>query len=148
MIVESKPGEYYKIQTDDKLSIFYQEDIYYISGEGLDLLKGSPQLEGFRARGIEVLLMTDPVDEFWLPMVGKFDDKSFTSATSGSVDLTKIKDDKKEKTAKDKAKPESADDASVAKLILSLKETLGDAVKDVSSSDRLTDSYEKSIKEN
>ena len=117
-----------------------QEDIYYISGEGLDLLKGSPQLEGFRARGVEVLLMTDPVDEFWLPMVGKFDDKPFTSATSGSVDLTKIKGTKKEKTEKEKVKSEAADDASVAKLILALKESLGDAVKDVSSSDRLTDS--------
>ena len=117
-----------------------QEDIYYISGEGLDLLKGSPQLEGFRARGVEVLLMTDPVDEFWLPMVGKFDDKPFTSATSGSVDLTKIKDAKKEKTGKEKVKSEAANDASVAKLILALKESLGDAVKDVSSSDRLTDS--------
>ena len=117
-----------------------QTEIYYISGEGLDLVKASPQLEGFKARGIEVLLMTDPVDEFWLPMVGQFDEKPFTSATSGSVDLSKIKNVKDKKENDDKNEAKKADDASVAKLILSLKESLGEPVKDVCSSDRLTDS--------
>ncbi len=117
-----------------------QTEIYYISGEGLDLVKASPQLEGFKARGIEVLLMTDPVDEFWLPMVGQFDEKSFTSATSGSVDLSKIKNVKDKKESDDKNEAKKADDASVAKLILALKESLGETVKDVCSSDRLTDS--------
>ena len=117
-----------------------QTEIYYISGEGLDLVKASPQLEGFKARGIEVLLMTDPVDEFWLPMVGQFDDKPFTSATSGGVDLSKIKNVKDKKENDDKNEAKKADDASVAKLILSLKESLGETVKDVCSSDRLTDS--------
>ena len=117
-----------------------QTEIYYISGEGLDLVKASPQLEGFKARGIEVLLMTDPVDEFWLPMVGQFDDKPFTSATSGGVDLSKIKSVKDKKENDDKNEAKKADDASVAKLILALKESLGEAVKDVCSSDRLTDS--------
>ena len=117
-----------------------QTEIYYISGEGLDLVKASPQLEGFKARGIEVLLMTDPVDEFWLPMVGQFDDKPFTSATSGGVDLSKIKSVKDKKENDDKNEAKKADDASVAKLILALKESLGETVKDVCSSDRLTDS--------
>ena len=117
-----------------------QTEIYYISGEGLDLVKASPQLEGFKARGIEVLLMTDPVDEFWLPMVGQFDEKSFTSATSGSVDLSKIKNVKDKKENDDNNEATKADDASVAKLILALKESLGETVKDVCSSDRLTDS--------
>ena len=117
-----------------------QTEIYYISGEGLDLVKASPQLEGFKARGIEVLLMTDPVDEFWLPMVGQFDDKPFTSATSGGVDLSKIKNVKDKKENDDKNEAKKADDASVAKLILALKESLGETVKDVCSSDRLTDS--------
>ena len=115
-------------------------EIFYISGEGLDLVKVSPQLEGFKARGIEVLLMTDPVDEFWLPMVGQFDEKPFTSATSGSVDLSKIKNVKDKKENDDKNEAKKADDASVAKLILALKESLGETVKDVCSSDRLTDS--------
>ena len=117
-----------------------QTEIYYISGEGLDLVKASPQLEGFKARGIEVLLMTDPVDEFWLPMVGQFDDKPFTSATSGSGELSKIKNVKDKKENDDKNEAKKADDASVAKLILALKESLGETVKDVCSSDRLTDS--------
>ena len=117
-----------------------QTEIYYISGEGLDLVKASPQLEGFKARGIEVLLMTDPVDEFWLPMVGQFDEKPFTSATSGGVDLSKIKNVKDKKENDDKNEAKKADDASVAKLILALKESLGETVKDVCSSDRLTDS--------
>jgi len=117
-----------------------QTEIYYISGEGLDLVKASPQLEGFKARGIEVLLMTDPVDEFWLPMVGQFDEKPFTSATSGGVDLSKIKNVKDKKENDDKNEAKKADDASVAKLILTLKESLGETVKDVCSSDRLTDS--------
>ena len=117
-----------------------QTEIYYISGEGLDLVKASPQLEGFKARGIEVLLMTDPVDEFWLPMVGQFDEKPFTSATSSSVDLSKIKSVKDKKENDDKNEAKKADDASVAKLILALKESLGETVKDVCSSDRLTDS--------
>ena len=117
-----------------------QTEIYYISGEGLDLVKASPQLEGFKARGIEVLLMTDPVDEFWLPMVGQFDEKPFTSATSSGVDLSKIKNVKDKKENDDKNEAKKADDASVAKLILALKESLGETVKDVCSSDRLTDS--------
>ena len=117
-----------------------QTEIYYISGEGIDLVKASPQLEGFKARGIEVLLMTDPVDEFWLPMVGQFDEKPFTSATSGSIDLSKIKNVKDKKENDDKNEAKKADDASVAKLILALKESLGETVKDVCSSDRLTDS--------
>ena len=58
-----------------------QEAIYYIAGEELDSVRRSPQLEGFRARGIEVLLMTDPVDEFWIPAVGTYADKAFKSAT-------------------------------------------------------------------
>jgi molecular chaperone HtpG len=67
-----------------------QEAIYTITGDNLDLLKKSPQLEGFRARGVEVLLLTDPVDEFWLPSIGTYKEKPFKSATRGAVDLDKI----------------------------------------------------------
>ena len=114
-----------------------QKEIFYITGEDDEMLKSSPQIEGFKARGIEVLLLTDPVDEFWLSMVGQFNDKPFKSVTSGDVDLEVIKHSdgvKKEK----KEKP--ANDAQIAKLILAFKETLGEAVKDVRASDRLTDS--------
>ena len=67
-----------------------QEAIYTITGDNLDLLKKSPQLEGFRARGVEVLLLTDPIDEFWVPAIGTYKEKPFKSATRGGVDLDKI----------------------------------------------------------
>ena len=58
-----------------------QEAVYYISGPDAAQVSKSPQLEGFRAKQIEVLFMTDPVDEFWLPAVGTFADKPFKCAT-------------------------------------------------------------------
>ena len=67
-----------------------QEAIYYITGDNLDALAKSPQLEGFRARGVEVLLLTDPIDEFWMPSVGNFKEKPFKSVTRGGADLDKI----------------------------------------------------------
>src|ERR1700704_4329284 len=111
-----------------------QEAIYYLTGDNLDLVKKSPQLEGFRARGIEVLLLTDPVDEFWMPAIGTYKEKPFKSATRGGADLDKIAvEDKKED---DKPAPP----AKLASLIAIFKLALGDAVKDVRSSERLTDS--------
>ena len=68
-----------------------QEAVYTISGENLEALKKSPQLEGFRAKGVEVLLLTDPVDEFWMPTVGTYQDKPFKSVTRASTDLGQIK---------------------------------------------------------
>ena len=62
-----------------------------ISGEDVEKLSQSPHLEGFKAKGIEVLFMTDPVDEFWLPSVGKYSEKDFQSVTKGGADLDKIK---------------------------------------------------------
>jgi molecular chaperone HtpG len=111
-----------------------QETIYTITGDNLDVIKQSPQLEGFRARGVEVLLMTDPIDEFWVPAIGSYKDKPFKSATRGGVDLDKIAppEDRKEE------KPEPP--AKLASLIAIFKLALGEAVKDVRSSHRLTDS--------
>ena len=112
-----------------------QEAIYTITGDNLDLVKKSPQLEGFRARGVEVLLLTDPIDEFWMPAIGTYKEKSFKSATRGGVDLDKIAppEDKPEEK-----KPEPP--AKLASLIAIFKLALGDAIKDVRSSARLTDS--------
>ena len=76
-----------------------QDAIYTIAGDNLDTLKKSPQLEGFRAQGIEVLLLTDPVDEFWISGVGEFKTKQFRSVTRGAADLDKIAaEDKKDDT--------------------------------------------------
>lgn len=117
-----------------------QDAIYYITGENIDMVAQSPQLEGFRARGVEVLLMTDPVDEFWLPAVGDFDGKPFKSVTRGGADLDNIKDAKEDKKdAKDKKK-DKKQAPGMDELVASLKISLGDAVKDVAVSERLTDS--------
>ena len=113
-----------------------QEAIYTITGDTLDLLKKSPQLEGFRARGVEVLLLTDPIDEFWLPSVATYKEKPFKSATRGAVDLDRIAPAEDKAEAADKPAPP----AKLASLIAIFKLALGDAVKDVRSSERLTDS--------
>ena len=85
-----------------------QEAIYYITGEDAEVLRRSPQLEGFRARGLDVLLLTDPIDEFWLPNLGSHKDKPFKSVTRGAADLDAIPrsdaEDGKDK-AEDKATP-------------------------------------------
>jgi molecular chaperone HtpG len=112
-----------------------QDAIYTITGDNLDLLKKSPQIEGFRARGIEVLLLTDPIDEFWASAVGAYQEKPFKSATRGGVDLDKIAP-AEDKAAADKPEPP----AKLASLIAIFKLALGDAVKDVRGSERLTDS--------
>ncbi len=113
-----------------------QEDIYYITGETPETVAQSPQLEGFKARGIEVLLMTDPVDEFWLPAVGSYQEKPFKSVTRGGADLDKIKKNDAELDKKKDKKPT----AGLDELVAALKIALGDAVKDVTVSERLTDS--------
>jgi molecular chaperone HtpG len=112
-----------------------QEAIYTITGDNLELLAKSPQLEGFRARGVEVLLLTDPIDEFWVPAIGTYKEKSFKSATRGAVDLDKIAP-VDEKAPAEKPEPP----AKLASLIAIFKLALGEAVKDVRSSERLTDS--------
>ena len=68
-----------------------QDAIFYITGEDVDTLRRSPQIEGFKARGVEVLLLTDPVDEFWIPSVAEYKEKKFKSVTRGGADLSRIK---------------------------------------------------------
>ncbi|WP_374371552.1 molecular chaperone HtpG [Dongia sp.] len=111
-----------------------QKAIYYIAGDQLDALSRSAQLEGFKAKGIEVLLLTDPIDEFWIPAVEKFEDKEFRSVTRAGADLSDVKADDK----KDEAKKPVAEN--IDALISFLKMTYKDAVKDVRISERLTDS--------
>jgi molecular chaperone HtpG len=110
-----------------------QTAIYYLTAEDAQKAKASPQLEGFRARGIEVLLLTDAVDSFWVRMALGFDGKPFKSVTQGAADLDLI--------ALEKEAPKGdADEAATATLIAVLKQTLGDSVADVRKSSRLTDS--------
>lgn len=111
-----------------------QQAIYYLVGGSLEQLKASPQLEGFRARGIEVLLLTDSVDSFWVMNAPEFEGKSFKSITQGSADLAQFK-------KLDEDKPESATaPAEVQAFIDFAKEKLADEVSDVRASDRLIES--------
>jgi len=109
-----------------------QKAIYYLTAESAAKARTSPQLEGFSARDIEVLLLTDPVDSFWIRMAVGYDGKPFKSATQGSADLDSI-------PLKDAAAREE-DSAAIGTLIAAIKQTLGEAVKDVRRSERLTDS--------
>jgi molecular chaperone HtpG len=111
-----------------------QTAIYYLAGDDLERLKTSPHLEGFRARGIEVLLLPDPVDSFWVMPGVSFDGEPFKSVTQGAADLALIP----RTDAKQDAEPEAA--PAVKIFVAFLKSTLGDAVSDVRTSDRLTDS--------
>lgn len=115
-----------------------QDAIYYISGEDLDTVRRSPQLEGFAAKGIEVLLLTDAVDDFWVPSVGEYEEKPFKSATRAGADLDKIAKDADDE-AEDKEE-KSFDEGKVDALIAMFRLTLNEEVKDVRVSERLTDS--------
>ena len=120
-----------------------QDAIFYIAREDAEAIAQSPQLEGFKAKGIEVLLLTDPVDEFWIPSIGTFEEKTFKSATRGGADLSAIGKDKSDSDAKSEDGAISdggPDNAKVEPLIAAFKVALGDKVKDVRASERLTDS--------
>ena len=119
-----------------------QEAIYYLSGSADAGLERSPQLEGFKARGIDVLFMTDPVDQFWLPTAADFDGKAFRSITQGSADLDKFETVKNssDEDAAAAGDDEKASDSDMDKLIALVKLTLGEEVKDVRTSSRLTES--------
>nr|WP_294501696.1 molecular chaperone HtpG [uncultured Rhodopila sp.] len=100
-----------------------QDTIYYLSGDQADALKTSPQLEGFRAKGIEVLLMSDSIDSFWPDRLDSFESKKLRSVTQAAEDL---------------GKGEELPD--VSPLLLAIKTALGDQVADVRATARLTDS--------
>ena len=126
-------GEHVSLKDYVERLIANQTAIYYLTTEDVAKAKSSPQLEGFAARGIEVLLLTDPVDTFWVRTALGFEGKPFKSITQGSADLDLI-------PLPDASEPEETDDKSVAVLIAAMKQTLGEAVKDVRRSTRLTDS--------
>jgi molecular chaperone HtpG len=111
-----------------------QDAIYYLSGENGENLRNSPQLEGFRARGIEVLLLTDTIDDFWLQSVTEYDGRNFKSVTKGDIRLDEIESKEGE------AEKPRADEGELKDLIAALREILAEDVGDVRPSSRLTDS--------
>ncbi|OBA77863.1 molecular chaperone HtpG [Mycobacterium sp. 1164966.3] len=109
-----------------------QEQIFYATGESRQQLLSSPHLEAFKAKGYEVLLLTDPVDEVWTGMVPEFDGKPLQSVAKGEVDLDSEED--KSETEREEQAKEFAD------LLSWLQETLDEHVKEVRLSTRLTES--------
>jgi molecular chaperone HtpG len=111
-----------------------QTAIYYLAGDDIARLAASPHLEGFRARGVEVLLLPDPVDNFWVMSGLSFEGKPFKSVSQGAADLAAI-------DVVDAKETPSGEIAPATKIFLAfMKNTLGDAVAEVRASERLTDS--------
>jgi molecular chaperone HtpG len=116
-----------------------QDAIFTISGEHVEALRSSPQLEACRAKGVEVLLLADPIDDFWLPTTPTYQDKPLRSLTRGEVDLSKIEGEAKDGEAAG-GEQEAVHGAEMDRLIALFKGQLGERVKDVRPSTRLTDS--------
>jgi molecular chaperone HtpG len=116
-----------------------QDAIFTISGEHLEALRSSPQLEACRAKGVEVLLLADPIDDFWLPTAPTYQDKAFRSLTRGEVDLSKIEGEATDQATAEVAQ-EPVQGAEMDRLIGLFKAQLGERVQDVRPSARLTDS--------
>ncbi len=112
-----------------------QTAIYYIVGDSLEQLRSSPQLEGFRARGVEVLLLSDPVDNFWVTTALGYKGKPFQSVTQGEADISSVP------LAEDAEQaPAEEPSAAAAEMLGRLKTLLADAVGDVRRSARLVGS--------
>ena len=112
-----------------------QTAIYYLVGENVERLRSSPKLEAARARGVEVLLLADPVDAFWTSMSLDFKGKPLRSLSQGDVDfgLVSLLD----QGTKTETKPVGVDDVVI---VAAVKAVLGERVSDVRASQRLTES--------
>ncbi|QDF41717.1 molecular chaperone HtpG [Bradyrhizobium symbiodeficiens] len=112
-----------------------QTEIYYLVGDSIERLKSNPRLEAATARGIEVLLLSDPVDAFWTSMPSEFDGKPLKSLSQGDLNLDLIpRVDDNDEAKKDE--PEADEAATIAVI----KAALGERVSDVKASTRLTSS--------
>jgi molecular chaperone HtpG len=111
-----------------------QTEIYYLVGDSIDRLKSNPKLEAAKSRGIEVLLLTDPIDAFWTSAPTDFEGKPLKSLSQGDLNLDLIP--RVDEDSKDDAKPETDEAATIAVI----KDSLGDRVSDVKASTRLTTS--------
>jgi len=110
-----------------------QDKLYYLTGESYQQVKDSPHLEVFRKKGIEVLLMTDRIDEWLMSYLNEFDGKSFVDIARGDLDLGKLETEEDKKAQEEVAKTKEG-------LATRLKTALGEEVAEVRVSHRLTDS--------
>tara|TARA_Y100001934_G_scaffold283713_2_gene405897 strand:+ start:5072 stop:6973 length:1902 start_codon:yes stop_codon:yes gene_type:complete len=113
-----------------------QEQIYTLTGDKAETMKQSPMLEAFKAKDVEVLLLDEPVDEFWTMSADAFEEKPFVSVSRGDIDLSTIGGE----NASDEEKTDDEPSGDTAPLIAMLKLALEGEVKDVRESKRLTDS--------
>ncbi len=109
-----------------------REEIYYLSGSSIESMRKSPHLEAFKAKGVEVLLFNDAVDEIWLQQNLQFKDKNFVSASHGELEI----DDKDE----DKSEEEDKRAGELGDMLLALRAVLQEEIKEVRLSKRLTNS--------
>ena len=109
-----------------------QEHIFYLTGESRQAIENSPHMEAFQAKGIEVLLLTDPVDEVWVDAAPEFDGKRFRSVAKGEIDLGTEEEKQEADTEREKQQEEYAD------LLTWMTDRLSDDVKEVRLSSRLT----------
>jgi molecular chaperone HtpG len=112
-----------------------QEAIYFLTGDSLAMLKASPQLEGFTKRGIEVLLLTDHVDDFWPNVTQKYGDIPFRSVTKSGADLEKFPLEGDASKAEEQAE-HSVD---IKGLCAAMQELFGEAVSEVRTTRKLAD---------
>ncbi|MBQ1074243.1 molecular chaperone HtpG [Micromonospora sp. C31] len=111
-----------------------QSDIYYATGDSRTMIENSPHMEAFRAKGYEVLLLTDPVDEVWIERVGQYDGRTLRSIAKGQVDLDTEEEKKEAEAEREQQRQDFAD------LLTWMGATLADSVKEVRLSSRLTTS--------
>jgi molecular chaperone HtpG len=112
-----------------------QTDIYYLVGDSAERVRSNPKLEAARARGIEVLLLTDPVDAFWTAAPLGFEGKPFRSLSQGDVDFALIP--LVDQNAGTETKPDADEET---RIVAAVKSALGERVSDARASNRLTDS--------
>ncbi|MFT5349849.1 MAG: molecular chaperone HtpG [Planctomycetota bacterium] len=121
-----------------------QKAIYFITADNYSTAKNSPHLEVFRDKGVEVLLLTDPIDEWLTTHLNEFDGKPLTSVNKGELDLDELSEaedeDKKEKLKKKKANKTKKANKEYGDIMTRIKELLSNKVKDVRVTDRLTNS--------
>jgi molecular chaperone HtpG len=113
-----------------------QDQIYFATGDSLEGLRKNPQLEGFVKRDIEVILLPEYVDDFWVNVINQYKNKEFCSITRSGIDLDAIKKLEASSKEEDTSKEEENDES----LISYIKQVLGDKIKDVRISKKLVDS--------
>lgn len=124
-----------------------QDKIYFLTGENIEKIESSPQLEAFKKKDVEVLYLTDPVDDFWVTVSLPYKEKEFQSINRSDIDLDNIdkevkegEEDKAADNANNDNKEKDVTNSKYDDLIKKFKDILGDKVKDVRISKKLTDS--------